>query len=206
MSVHCRGSSRVVPAAAVSLCMAAAAAWSPAVVSADADGKFAALGAGTASCQRFLDAREAKSNEYFLFGGWLEGYISARNQSTDDTFTVIPWQSVDLLATFLAEHCAKNPEQPFLNAVATMSAALYPQRLEKSSERISVTVGPVKQDFFRATLARLQQRLTSEGLYSGPVAGDFDNATAAAVHAFQTREGLQATGFPDQITLYKLFF
>ncbi len=118
-----------------------------------------------------------------------------------------PLENTRLLVRFFyTDSESKNPQQPFLNAVATMSAALYPQRLEKSSERISVTVGPVKQDFFRATLARLQQRLTSEGLYSGAVAGDFDNATAAAVHAFQTREGLQPTGFPDQITLYKLFF
>jgi hypothetical protein len=181
-------------------------AWSGPGRAADSDGQFAALGAGTATCQRFLDAREARSDEYFLFGGWLEGYLSARNQTADDTFTLVPWQSVDVLAGFLAQHCRRNPDERFLNAVATMTAALHPQRLEQSSERVVVAVGLARQEFFRATLARLQLRLRQEGLYEGPAEGDFDQATAAAVQAFQSREGLQATGFPDQLTLYKLFF
>jgi len=50
------------------------------VPAADKGDRFAALGAGIASCSRFLEARNSQSKEYFLFGGWIDGYLSAHNQ------------------------------------------------------------------------------------------------------------------------------
>lgn len=173
---------------------------------ADKDGKFAALGAGVASCSRFLEAREARSSEYFLFGGWIDGYLSAQNQTATETYSLVPWQSVDLLASSLADYCRTHPEEPFLRAVTSMAAALRPQRLEVSSERISVTVGQLKQDFFRETLRRMQMRLAELGYFKGEVNGDFGKDSAAALGAFQRDQNIAISGFPDQLTLFRLFY
>lgn len=172
---------------------------------ADRDGRFAALGAGVATCERFLDARAARSSEYFMMGGWIDGYLSARNQTEDDTFTLAPWQSTDVLAGFLADYCHKHPQEALLRAVMVMAEALRPHRLTQSSERVAVTVGPFQQDFFREVLARMQQRLRDAGYYAGPTEGDFDEATARAVSAFQQDRDIDVSGFPDQKTLFLLF-
>ena len=190
-------------AAVLTLAMAGVA---PNLPAADKDGKFAALGAGIANCSRFIEARQARSNEYFLFGGWIDGYLSAQNQVQTDTYSLVPWQSVDLLASSLADYCREHPQEPFLRAVTTMAAALRPQRLEIASERIAVTVGQLKQDFFRETLRRMQERLAARGYFNGEVNGDFGKDSAAALGAFQRDQGINVTGFPDQLTLFRLFY
>jgi hypothetical protein len=174
--------------------------------SADENDKFAALGAGVVSCSRFLEARELRSKEYFLFGGWIEGYLSSINQREKDTYTLVPWQSVDVLAGFLAEYCSKNPDHAFLKAVASMAAALRPQRLSTASERIAVSVNQYKKDFFREVLARMQKKLSERGYYNGETKGDFDKTTATALGLFQRDAGIEVSGFPDQKTLFRLFY
>jgi len=171
---------------------------------ADVNGKFTALGAGRAPCSRFVEARQAKSTEYYLFGGWMEGFLSARNQVEEETFSLAPWQSTDLLAGFLADYCAKHPEEPFITAVRVMAQALQPQRMKESSPTVTLTVGPVRQQFFVEALRRVQSRLKDLGFYKGAVDGDFGKESAAALKAYQQREGIEETGFPDQLSLFKL--
>ena len=40
--------------------------------------------------------------------------------------------------------------------------------------------------------------------YSGEMTGTFGDSEQAAIAAFQTSAGLESTGFPDQVTLWKL--
>lgn len=173
---------------------------------ADSNGKFAALGAGVASCSQFMAARENRSKEYYLFGGWIDGYLTSLNQREDDTYTLAPWQSVDVLAGFLAEYCAKHPDDAFLKAVASMAAALRSQRLTQASERLAITVDSYRKDFFREVLIRIQKKLAERGYYKGQADGDYDEETAVALGLFQRSAGIQVSGFPDQKTLFKLFY
>ena len=173
--------------------------------SADSDNKFAAVGAGVASCERYLQAREKQSDEYFLFGGWIDGYFSARNQFEPDTYTLLPWQSVDVLAGFLTDYCRKHPELAFQRAVMIMAEALRPARLQSRSERVQITVGQIKGEFFAETIERMERKLAQHDLLAGSPDEQFDEETVSALSKFQRVKQLAETGFPDQLTLYKLF-
>ena len=140
-----------------------------------------------------------------MMGGWIDGYLTARNQTDPETFTLAPWQSTDVLAGFLTDYCQKHPEVAFLRAVMVMTEALRPHRLSEASERVEVTVGPFRQHFFREVLARMQHRLAETGHYAGPTAGEFDEATAQALRSFQREQEMDVSGFPDQRTLFRLF-
>lgn len=172
---------------------------------ADAEGRFAGLGSGLARCSAFVEAREARSQAYFLFGGWMNGYLTARNEADADTYTLVPWQSVDLLADSLVDYCRANPDMPFLRAVAAMTTALVPDRLTRHSERVVVSIGPIRQPFFRETLHRIERRLAAAGFAPAAPDGDFTAADEAALARFQEAEGLPVSGFPDQLTLFRLF-
>jgi hypothetical protein len=171
---------------------------------ADQNHQFAALGGGVVSCARFLEARQAKDKEYFMLGGWVDGYLTARNQLSPETFTLTPWQSTDLLMGLLAQYCGKNPDAPLLRGVMLMAEALKTQRLKSASERVKVRIGSLSHDFFREVLVQMQTRLTRAGYYKGSASGDFNAETIAAMKQFQRANGLEASGFPDQKTLLKL--
>lgn len=179
---------------------------SPAAPAADANGDFATLGGGSVSCAQFLKVRAVKSNEYFLLGGWVDGYLTARNEFDPDTYALTPWQSLEFLAGSLANWCKQNPDKPFLQAVASMAAALKPQRLTGKSERVQITVGGVRQDFFVETIRRIQQALAKAGFFSGAVDGKFGRDTSVALRDFQAKYGISVSGFPDQLTLFRLFY
>ncbi len=172
---------------------------------ADGQGRFHGMGAGIATCERFLEARASQSQESFMFGGWIDGYLSARNQLDSNTYSLAPWQTTDVLAGFIADYCAKKPDEVFLRAVMVMTKALMPARLTDQSERITVAVGSFKAAYFKATLLALQHRLRELGYYSGDIDGDFDATTSTALKAFQRATLIDPSGFPDQITLFKLF-
>lgn len=171
---------------------------------ADQNHQFAALGGGVVSCNRFLEVRQAKDKEYFMLGGWVDGYLTARNQLGPETFTLVPWQSTDLLMGLLAQYCGKNPEASLLRGVMLMAEALKAQRLKAASERVKVRIGSLSHDFFRDVLVQMQHRLTKAGYYKGAASGDFNAETLAAMKQFQRANGLEASGFPDQKTLLKL--
>jgi hypothetical protein len=177
----------------------------PAAQAADRTGKFAALGAGVATCGRFLEARDAKNKEYFMLGGWVDGYLTARNQTDPDTFTLVPWQSTDMLAGLLAQYCRKHPEVAFMRATMIMAEALRPHRLKEASERVTVSTDSSPHKFFRETVVRIQQKLAKAGYYKGPTSGEFDQSTAAALKRFQHDKSIAVSGFPDQLTLLRLF-
>ena len=170
---------------------------------ADADGNFAIKGAGRATCQRYLDERKTRSANYRLFGGWINGYLTAYNQLTDQTFDVAPWEATDTLAAALANFCRQNPEQLFFVGVTRMARALSEARLTENSLMVRTRVG--ENYVYQEILKRAQRKLKELGHYDGPVDGQFGDATRAAFEAYQTEQSLEASGLPDQFTLLKLF-
>jgi len=171
---------------------------------ADESGNFVYKGAGINSCADFVSARKQGGNTYFMYGGWIEGFISGANLYEENTFDLLPWQSTDLLAASLAKYCGSHPNEPFHRAVTRMMQSLYPQRLQSSSPIVVVKSDENRVAAYKAVIVRMQERLTEKGHYTGESHGVFDQATRDAVLAFQAAHGIQATGLPDMVTLVHL--
>ena len=174
-------------------------------LAATTDEKYVIKGAGNGTCERFVAEREAQSQAYALFGGWLAGYITAYNQFTDETFDIAPWQNLDLLAAFLDNFCRQNPDLAFVSAVGAMISALQPTRLRTASEKIEAAVGDERITLFRNVLRDIQIRLTDLGHYQGAADGLYGEGTRRALEAYQQVKALPLTGLPDQRTLFELY-
>lgn len=172
---------------------------------ADQDGRFAIKGAGFASCDDFLAARSQRSERFYQFGGWINGYLTALNELSEATFDLVPWEAPDVLAGFVANYCERFGERRFYLAVRALAEALREDRLERFSPVIAVEVGDQAVGLYETTLRRMQQRLRAEGYYEGAVDGRFGPATREALSAFQRARDLPDDGFPDQRTLHALF-
>ncbi|MCW8886094.1 MAG: HdeA family protein, partial [Motiliproteus sp.] len=107
----------------------------------DDENRFAIKGAGSVTCQQYLNAWNAKGREYLVFGGWIDGYLTSYNQHQKNLFDVSPWQSAQLLANGLANYCKKNPNVKFFNAFSAMLKSLKPDGLEKYSPIVEVRFG-----------------------------------------------------------------
>lgn len=170
----------------------------------DPNGRFAVKGAGTLPCKVLTAEREKKSNGYFLIGGWLEGYLSAHNRYVDDTFDITSFESTELLLAVIGDHCAKHPEDRLYPVVNAMIAKLADDRLRATSERVQVSDGTRTTMLYQATIRRIQETLAARQLYQGEADGTFSDATKTALAEFQKGINFEATGFPDQATLWRL--
>ncbi len=171
---------------------------------ADAEGRFAIKGTGISSCQMFLNETEKRSHNSFLFAGWLNGYLTAVNQSRADTFDATSWESLDTLANYLAHYCRKHPEKSFFIAVTTMLDALMEQRLRTFTPKLRASAGGNATILYQEVLRRAQVSLAERGYYQGEPVGLYDTETHQALEAFQKAEGLDTHGLPDQRTLHRL--
>ena len=181
-------------------------AWGSAAGAADEKGQFAIKGVGLATCERFVEARKAQSREYFQFGGWINGYLSSTNRYERETFDLAPWQSTGLLAGWIARFCQRNPEVPFVRAMAALVNNLGKERLATRSETVEARVGDATIQIYETTLRRVQERLSQRGYYEGETSGEFDHQTQEALERFQREAGLQPTGLPDQASLSRLLY
>ncbi len=175
-----------------------------ALPAADDAGRFAMKGAGFLPCSVFTAEREKRSNVYYLIGGWVEGYIAAHNRYVPDTYDVLSFESLELLLTVMQSHCASNPDDRLHAVLAAMLARLAPDRLRKETTRVQITDDERTANLYRETIRRMQAELARRGLYHDAVDGRFTDATRSALIAFQHDSDLDATGFPDQTTLWRL--
>lgn len=171
---------------------------------ADDSGKFAMKGAGFLPCEVFVTEREKRSNVYYLIGGWIEGYITAYNKHVADTYDVTPFESLELLLLVMQNHCEANPRDRLYSVLNALLIKLSPDRLQQDSDRIKITEGKRTAVLYSDTIRRMQEELTRRGLYKGAVDGRFTDETRSALIAFQSDIGFEATGFPDQTTLWRL--
>lgn len=179
--------------------------WPTAAAAADAEGRFALKGGGAAPCSAFLRARQEPGVERHLFEGFVDGYITAANQLTPDTFDLVPWQSTALLIEFLGQYCERNPATSFGVAVSRLLAALAPERLRATSRVVGAEAGGSVTPIYEAVLRRAQEALRRRGHAIPPASdGVFDAATRAAVQRFQRDSRVEATGLLDQRTLFLL--
>lgn len=168
-------------------------------------GEYAVKDAGRATCERYVAVRKEKAQAYFLYLGWISGYLSAYNRFAEETVDIVPWQNTDLLAAFVENHCRNNPQQPFAKAVDALIAALAPMRLRSGTEMVQAKSGEQAIAIYKEIMRRTQQVLTELGHYSGDLDGLYGEGTRKAIEAFQRAKNIPVTGLPDQATLFNIF-
>ncbi|RDE19790.1 peptidoglycan-binding protein [Motiliproteus coralliicola] len=171
---------------------------------ADSQGRFAVRNAGMVSCEKFIEEKSKNSPTFNLYMGWIDGYLSAANQFTDETFDLVPWGNTPFLAALLENHCNKNLNQRFYIAVNMLAGTLLEQRLTEHSDLVVAANENQKTYIYKQVLKQVQQQLKQSQLYRGSIDGIFGNTTVAALEDYQRAQGIKVTGLPDQVTLYKL--
>jgi hypothetical protein len=172
---------------------------------ADGQGRFAIRGAGLLTCATYVEERAAQSKAYYVVGGWLDGYITALNQFAPDTYDVTTFESTELLALLIDEHCKKHPDDRLFPVANTIFTMLREDRLRAPSASVAVKVGDRQTQLYREVVSRAQRELSRRGVYRGPADGKFSPAVQQALTTFQRQQKLNASGFPDQATLWRLF-
>lgn len=174
-------------------------------LAADRQGEFAVKGFGFATCKQYTTELDANSKAYFMFGGWIEGYFTAMNQHVADTYDITPWETTELLARLIENHCRRNPEHRFFAVLNSLGLRLKADRLRTKSEAIETEAGEHKAVVYREVMRRVQKTLKQRGFYRSVVDGLYGPNTRTAIEAFQKEQGdLQVTGVPDQVTLLRL--
>ncbi len=178
----------------------------PTVLAADEGAKFAAKGAGRKVCSSFLQSAENKGNDYLLFGGWLEGYLTSYNQFQPNNYDISPWQTTELLLILLQRHCKSNPDIKYLDAVNSLIKSFFPIRLPTESQLVKIEVNGNTSYYYQEILQRAKDRLKVLGYYHGDVDGTkYDSKDVAVFSQYQEKHGMTVTGIPDQYTLSSLF-
>ena len=168
---------------------------------ADRSGEFFTRGVGSQTCAAFLAEKSKNSAMYFLFRSWVNGYLSAYNQMTSETYDIAAAMSIDDLDGSIEATCKAYPDQQFWTAAFALTRALEPHRLKAKSDGISATVGNRTVLITRDTMRAVQQALKDRGHYRGTVDGIFGPRTGAAIMAFQRAQKLAVTGVPDRATV-----
>lgn len=187
---------------ALSLCLIQA----PQVHAADEDGSFAVKGAGRLTCEQYLKIREAKSRDYYITGGWVEGYVSGINALQKNTYDATPWQTTELVLQLLVRACEKNKEARIANLINQYLREVSNVRVRAKSKLLSVKSDGKGLLIYQEVLSMAQQRLEAIGYEPGVTDGTPDARTLTALKAYQAKKGLAETSLPDQLTLLNLFF
>ncbi|WP_375750928.1 peptidoglycan-binding domain-containing protein [Vibrio sp. HN007] len=172
---------------------------------ADVNSKFAVKGAGRKSCEDFVRVMDSKTNDYYVYGGWLEGYISGYNQSQVDNYDIAPWQSTELMLSLIKHQCKTNKEMPFLTATNMLIKTLFPVRLKQADSLVRIDFNDHHSYYYQSTLINAKQRLKKLGFISYEIDDSFEDRDASAFSEYQKKAGLRVTGVPDQVTLSTLF-
>ena len=172
---------------------------------ADKNETYAVKGAGVSYCSMFIESMQSRDKNYFVYGGWVEGYLTGLNQQLANTFDLAPWQTTELLLRIIEPICQKNPKQQFHNVVKAMAGELSQHKVSQSGNYIQVEADK-NLIFQEAIITRIKAALVEKGFYVGDDNLGWDKPVITAVKDFQRSQELEETGLPDQFTLYKLFY
>ena len=169
------------------------------------DGQYAVRGAALVPCSIYVRERAEGTALYQTMAAWVDGYISGINQQATGVFDVASFESTELIAALLNEHCTRNPDDRLYSVVVLLVNRMAQNALEIASQKVEVRVQDRKVMLYVETIRRMQQKLGSLGVYVGKVDGRFGPALQEAIAAYQRSIAFDPTGFPDQLTLWRLF-
>ena len=171
---------------------------------ADNKKQFALRGAGLITCAIYEKEREAKSEAYLMTAGWIDGYITGTNQHSPETYDILSFETTELLTAILAKHCKANPTDRVFAVLKSLFLKLHQDRLQSLSKKMEVVVGERKTSLYVEVLKRIQKKLSAAGFYKGKINGTYGQSTIEGMKAFQRSAKFKPTGFPDQMTLWRL--
>ncbi|MBD1400736.1 peptidoglycan-binding protein [Pelovirga terrestris] len=171
---------------------------------ADGEGQFAVRGAGLISCALYTQERAARSEVYLVAAAWVDGYITGINQHASQTYDLMSFESTELLMAILDNHCQKNPSDPIFGVLVNLFKKLWPDRLIDKSDKTTIAIGEREARHYVESIGRVQNRLQAAGFYKDPRNNEYSPQTLEAMKKFQTSIGFEPTGFPDQLTLWRL--
>ncbi len=173
-------------------------------LAADAQGRAAPKGWGLASCQQFLDSAKESQDNVFRLASWIEGYISAANIYTDDTYDLAPWQNAGYLLELIGRNCQNNPDERFIRVVHAYVQYLHNDRLRTRQEQIQAASGDNRILVYKSVLRDVQEALNDAGYSAGTPDGLYGQGTRGALEAYQQANNLPVTGLPDSLTVERL--
>ncbi|MCP3848642.1 MAG: peptidoglycan-binding protein [Gammaproteobacteria bacterium] len=173
-------------------------------IASDSEGRFAIRNAGMSTCQNFVETKKNSPEKMGLYFGWIDGYISAANQYTTETYDLVPWGNTLFLATLIENHCKNNPNERFYVSVNKLAASMMHKRLKEQSKLIETNYKGNKTYIYKRILKDIQTKLIELGLYMDKADGNYGPNTRKAIINFQNQNGLAQTGLPDQLTIYKV--
>lgn len=102
----------------------------------DEDGNFSAHGLSMKSCGTFLTAMNEGNfqqdwRNYNKYLAHIDGYLTAYNSETPDTYSIIGISDMDGAFSWLEKHCEENPLEPFGLALADLTRKLTSSRIKK---------------------------------------------------------------------------
>jgi hypothetical protein len=171
---------------------------------ADKDGQYAIRGAGLISCAIYNQERAARSNVYLVTAAWVDGYITGINQYAPQTYDVLSFEGTELLMSILTEHCKSNPTDPVFGVLASLFRKLWPDRVTGKSEKTTIVMAERDARHYVELIKRAQKKLRAKRFYSGAISGNYSPQTVEAMKRYQKSIGFDPTGFPDQLTLWRL--
>ncbi len=171
---------------------------------ADKEGQYGVRGAGLTSCAVYEKERNLQSQVYFIIASWMDGYITGTNQWANDTYDILPFQTTELITSIISSHCKKNPADRIYPVLRDLIKKISQNRLSKKSEKIDVTVDERTTKLYVEIIIRLKTKLKQAGYYDGDINSTFDGETIEAMQKFQGSIDFKQTGFPDQLTLWRL--
>ena len=172
--------------------------------SADKNSNFSLKGSGLLTCSLYVQEREKQSKVYYLIGGWVEGYISAYNRFSEDTYDITSFEHTELLTKVIANHCKGNLNDRLYSVVNSILEQISVDRIQTMSDQKIITVGERTTHLYQETINRIQIKLKEKGFLKKAPNGEYDAETIGAVMDFQKSIQFEATGFPDQTTLWRL--
>jgi hypothetical protein len=172
--------------------------------SADEAGHFSIQGAGLLTCEFYVKERSAKSSAYVMIGGWLDGYITGRNQLAPDTFDATSFESIELLTWLMEDYCKDHPKAQLFSVINTILLKINDTRIRQKSPLVVIRHADREARLYQEVISRSQKELKKRDHYHGEIDGKFGESTLDAIAAFQKEQKLKPTGFPDQKTLWQL--
>ncbi|HHH46508.1 MAG TPA: hypothetical protein ENK53_05790 [Thiotrichales bacterium] len=100
----------------------------------DLHGRYAVFGIGQGPCRDFLEARHAGGAALVLYEQWIAGHISAFNLLLDRTYNLLGDLTPTQLLTRVDARCSREPDRPFIQALAAELEALYEVRANFSRD------------------------------------------------------------------------
>jgi len=173
-------------------------------LAADEQGQFAIRGAGLINCALYSRERAAGRDVSLITAAWADGYVTGINQYAAQTYDLLSFETTELLMAILDEHCQSNPNDPVFGVLTNLFEQIWADRLTEKSEITTIVLAEREARHYVQFIERAQSRLQEEGFYSGPISGEYTALMVEAVKQYQESVGLNATGFPDQVTLWRL--